>query len=101
MARTAIYAHYPIVFRTGFIVSKIIHRFSQLAKPLTNLTKDKVVWGWGDAEQNIFLVLKAAMAAAPIVHLHDFEQQFIVIKNGSAVAIGAILEQDFGSASSQ
>ena len=41
---------------------KFIWGFSQLAKPLTHLTRDKVVWHWGDVEQNSFLALKAAMA---------------------------------------
>ena len=76
---------------------KFIHGFSQIAKPLTDLTRDKVVWRWGDTEQNSFLALKAAMAMAPVLRLPDFERQFIVTTDASDVAIGAILEQDFGS----
>ena len=37
------------------------------------------------------------MATAPILHLPDFGGQFIVMIDASDVAIGAILEQDFGS----
>ena len=76
---------------------KFIRGFSQLAKPLTDLTRDKVVWHWGDAEQNSFLALKAAMATAPVLRFPDFELQFVVTTDASDVAIGAILEQDFGS----
>ena len=75
---------------------KFIRGFSQLAKPLTDLTRDKVVWRWGDTEQNSFLVLKAAMAITPILRLPDFERQFVVMTDASDVAIGAILEQGFG-----
>ena len=75
---------------------KLIHGFSQLANPLTDLTRDKVVWQWGDADQNSFLALKAAKATVPVLHLPDFERQFVVTTDASDVAIGAILEQDFG-----
>ena len=37
------------------------------------------------------------MATAPILRLPDFERQFVVTTDASDVAIGAILEQDFGS----
>ena len=33
---------------------KFIRGFSQIAKPLTDLSRDKVVWKWGDTEQNSF-----------------------------------------------
>ena len=76
---------------------KFIRGFSQLAKPMTDLTRDKVVWNWGDAQQQSFLALKAAMATTPVLRLPDFERQFVVTTDASDVAIGAILEQDFGS----
>ena len=76
---------------------KFIRGFSQITKPLRDLTRDKVVWIWGDTEQNSFLVLKDAMATVPIMCLPDFERQFVVTTDASDVTIGAILEQDFGS----
>ena len=59
---------------------------------MVDLTGDKVVWRCGDAEQNIFLALKASMAAVRILSLPDFEQQSIVTTDASDVAIGGILE---------
>ena len=53
---------------------KFIKVISQLAKPLTDLTGDKVVWSCGDAETNSFTALKVAMATAPILRLPDFEK---------------------------
>ena len=76
---------------------KFVRGFSQLAKPLTDLTRAKIDWKWGDTEENSFLALKAAMATSPVLCLPDFELQFVVTADASDVAIGAILEQDFGS----
>ena len=76
---------------------KFIKVFSQLAKPLTDLTREKIPWPWGDAEANSFTALKVAMATAPVLRLPDFEKQFVVTTNASDVAVGAILEQNFGS----
>ena len=36
---------------------------------------------------------------APTPRLPDFEKEFVVKTDGSDVAVGAILEQDFGSGS--
>ena len=36
------------------------------------------------------------MAIAPILRLLDFERQFVVTTDASDVAVGAILEQNFG-----
>ena len=48
---------------------KFMCGFLQIAKPLTDLTRDKVVWKWEDTEQNSSLALKAAMATAPVLRL--------------------------------
>ena len=53
---------------------KFIKGFSQLAKPLTNLTREKVAWRWDDAETNSFTALKVAVATAPVLRLPDFER---------------------------
>ena len=63
---------------------------------MTDLTRAKVAWTWGDAQDNSFKALKVAIATAPILCLPDFERQFIITTDASDVAIGAILEQDFG-----
>ena len=76
---------------------EFIRGFSQLAKPLTDLTRNKVTWKWGDTENDSFTALKVATATTPILRLPDFERQFVITTNASDVAIGAILEQDFGS----
>ena len=56
-----------------------------------------MTWHCGDAENDSFTALKVAMATAPVLCLADFEKQFVVTTDASDVAVGAILEQDFGS----
>ena len=51
----------------------------------------------GRCPRKQFYGLKVAIATAPILRLPDFERQFIITTDASDVAIGAILEQDFGS----
>ena len=58
---------------------KFIKGFSQLAKPMAGLTRDKIAWSWGDAQEKIFMALKVAIATPPVLRLPDFERQFIVM----------------------
>ena len=76
---------------------KFIRGFSQVAKPLAELTKATLKWQWGDAEERSFLALKVALVAAPVLGLLDFNKQFVVTTDVSDFAVGAILEQDFGN----
>ena len=64
---------------------------------MIDLTREKIAWTWGDDQERSFTALKIAIATAPVLHLPDFEQQFVIMTDASDVAIWAILEQDFGS----
>ena len=64
---------------------KFIRGFSQIAKPLTDLTREKVTWCWGDAEHGSFTALKVAMATAPVLRLPDFKRQFVVTTDASTL----------------
>ena len=76
---------------------KVIRGFSQVAKPLTELTKCTLKWKWGNAEERSILALKVALSTAPVLGLPDFNKQFVVTTDASDVAAGAILKQDFGN----
>ena len=76
---------------------KLIRGFSQIARPLTDLTKGTGKWRWEKDEERSFVALKVALATAPILRLPDFERQFVVTTDASDAAVGAILEQDFGN----
>ena len=51
---------------------------------MTDLTKDKVAWTWGDGQENSFRALKVAIATAPILRLlisniSSLSQQMLVM----------------------
>ena len=75
---------------------KFIRNFSNIARPLTDLTKKDKDMVWSDVQEQSFNQLKAALASAPVLRLPDFERQFIVTTDASDVALGAVLEQNFG-----
>ena len=76
---------------------KFIRGFSQFAKPLTEMTKSTLKWQWRDAEERNLLALKVALVTAPVLRLPDFNKQSVVTTDAIDVAVGAILEQDFGN----
>ena len=75
---------------------KFIRGFSEIARPLTDLTKASKTWDWKEPQNSAFLRLKVALATAPVLLLPNFEKQFIVTTDASDAAVGAILEQDHG-----
>ena len=80
---------------------KFIRHFSEIAAPLTDLTKKgrAEIWSpkvWIDKEEAAFRHLKTAMITAPILQLPDFDREFKVTTDASEVSVGAILQQDFG-----
>ena len=75
---------------------RFIRNFSLKARPLTDLTKDRIRWQWTEVEEQAFRQLKSSLVTAPVLKLPDFERSFVVTTDASLVSIGAILEQDFG-----
>ena len=75
---------------------RFIRGFSQKARPMTELTKDKVSWKWESAQEEAFNSLKRSLVTAPVLHMPDFDRLFVLTTDASLVAVGAILEQDFG-----
>ena len=81
---------------TGFY-RKFIRWFSEIAAPMTELTKKNTPFVWGEKEETAFNRLKTAMVTAPVLQLPDFDREFTVTTDASEVSVGAILQQDFGS----
>ena len=70
--------------------SKFVKGFSQLAVPLTNLTK-KGAFTWTSTMQEAFDRLKQVMSSCPVLTLLDFTKPFILECDASGVGVGAVL----------
>ena len=66
---------------------------SNIAKPLTELTKD-VPFQWTDRTQDSFEMLKSKITSAPVLQTFHPDYPTIVTTDASTFAIGAVLEQD-------
>ena len=81
---------------------RFIHCFSEIAQPLTRLTKSDVAWEWGPYQQWAFEELKAALISAPVLALPDTKgaadgsAPFVVQTDASGIALGGVLMQDHG-----
>ena len=75
---------------------RFIKEFSLKAKPMTELTKEKVPWKWTQTEENSFNELKKSLVIAPVLCMPNFDLPVVVTTDASLVSVGAILEQDFG-----
>ena len=71
--------------------------FSEMARPLTELTRVGAEWKWSTSQHEAFNKLKLALTTALVLKLPDFEKQLVVTTDASDAAVGAILEQDFGN----
>ena len=56
---------------------KFVNIFSQLAAPLTDLTK-KGAFSWSDTARRDFDRLKEVMSSCPVLALPDFKQPFVL-----------------------
>jgi hypothetical protein len=72
---------------------RFVQDFSQLARPLFDLTKKEVMWRWEEEQEAAFEGLKEKITTAPILVLPSEEQPFRIEANASDVATGAVLSQ--------
>ncbi|GJU75751.1 putative reverse transcriptase domain-containing protein [Tanacetum coccineum] len=57
---------------------RFIEGFSKIAKPMTKLTQNKVVFEWGDKQEAAFQTLKTKLCSAPILALPQGAENFIL-----------------------
>ena len=70
-----------------------VERFATLSLPLTDLTKSKQPFIWGEEQQQAFDALKQALITAPILAHPDTSKPYTLYTDASNKAIGAILVQ--------
>jgi hypothetical protein len=72
---------------------KFIPGFSAIAKPLSELTKKKVVFRWEEEQEQAYRKLKAALATTPILKQADRTLCYTLRTDASNYALGAALLQ--------
>ena len=73
--------------------SHFVNGFSQLAKPLFDLTKKGAIWKWTSVERAAFEHLREAIAAGPMLRVPDLSKPFELLTDASGTALGAVLQQ--------
>jgi hypothetical protein len=79
----------------GFInfYRRFIEGFSQIARPLNDLTRKDVKWVWQKKHQEAFEELKGKVTSAPLLVQPDVARPFKLETDASDYATGAVLSQ--------
>jgi len=72
---------------------QFIPHFSDLARPLVDLTKKNISFDWSQPQEEAFNKIKEAFCTAPVLHNPDPQQQFAIATDASLVTTGGILLQ--------
>jgi hypothetical protein len=73
---------------------RFVKAYSELARPLFDLTKKGEPFIWTDRHDRSFMGLQDALTSSPVLLLPDYGKPFTVYTDASDYATGAILEQD-------
>jgi hypothetical protein len=73
---------------------RFIKDFSEIARPLYDLTKRDVLFSWGVQQQHLFKTLKAAIISNPILTIPHNNAPWRVESDCSDHALGGILSQE-------
>ena len=75
---------------------KFIPEFSTVAKPLLRLTEERARFSWDESCESSFSELKRLLTTAPVLAFPDFDEEFVLTTDASAVGLGAVLSQRIG-----
>ena len=78
---------------TGFYWYFVPH-YSQIARPLIDLTQKAVPFHWELPQIRAFETLKMLMCSCPILQQPDYTKQFLLTTNTLAYGVGAVLLQE-------
>ena len=73
---------------------RFVKGFSQIAQPLTNLTKKNVKFVWGDDCEQSFQEFKRRLTSAPILTIPSGDEGFMVYTDASRKGLGCVLMQE-------
>ena len=71
-----------------------VENFATIARPLYDLLKKSSQFKWTMRHNIAFNKLKDALMNAPVLAFPDFNKEFILTTDASAIALGAILTQE-------
>ena len=74
---------------------KFILKFSDVARPLTNLTKQDIPFEWTPECQKTFQLLKDLLMAEPILKYPDPSKSYILYMDASKYAWSCVLTQEY------
>jgi hypothetical protein len=77
----------------GNFYRKFISHYSDIARPLNDLTKKDKKFEWTDECQNAFDTLKTKFTEEPVLMMPDQSKPFQIESDASKVATGAVLTQ--------
>ena len=77
----------------GNFYRRFISHYSDLARPLHDLTKKDVPWTWSSEQQTAFDELKSKFIESPVLLLPDKTKPFTIESDTSKFATGAVLRQ--------
>ena len=77
---------------TGYY-RRFIEDFSQLAAPMTKLTRKEVKFEWNDSCERAFQELKRRLTSAPILVVQERGQEYSVYRDASKDELGCVLMQ--------
>jgi hypothetical protein len=77
----------------GNYYRRFISGFTEIARPLHELTKKDKIWNWTNECQTAFETLKERFSTAPVLTMPDTTKPFILETDASKWAIGATLLQ--------
>ncbi|CAG2216575.1 unnamed protein product [Mytilus edulis] len=72
---------------------QFVHKFSEIASPLSRLTRKDVPFNWSSECQSSFEILRKALCEASILAYPLPEGQFILDTDASNIGIGSVLSQ--------
>ena len=75
-------------------LSKFSVRLSELAQPIRELSKDKVLFNWGPEHQEAFKLMNREIARAPILVYYNPKKQTVLQTDASIKGLGACFLQD-------
>jgi len=72
-----------------------IKNFSDIARPLNDLTRKNEQFIWSKERNDAFLRLKATCSSYPVLCTPDWSKQFVMETDASGYALGVVIAQEF------